>query len=105
VGDVRYGNARPVPRYCATLEADTLPLETFERLDARQRLGERLILGLRTSDGIPEAWLDQRAADDRPLRAKLAAWDERALLRRQDGRVSLTEAGFLLSDALFVELL
>jgi putative oxygen-independent coproporphyrinogen III oxidase len=105
VGDVRYGNARPVPRYCATLEADTLPLETFERLDARQRLGERLILGLRTSDGIPEAWLNERAADDRPLQTKLAAWEERALLRRQDGRVSLTEAGFLLSDALFVELL
>jgi oxygen-independent coproporphyrinogen-3 oxidase len=105
VGDVRYGNARPVPRYCATLEADTLPLETFERLDPRQRLGERLILGLRTSDGVPEAWLDQRAVGDRRLHERLVAWEERALLRRQDGQVILTEAGFLLSDALFVELL
>jgi len=105
VGDVRYGNARPVPRYCAMLEADTLPVETSERLDLRQRRGERLILGLRTSDGIPEAWLDERAEGDRTLEARLVAWEERALLRRQDGRVTLTEAGFLLSDALFVELL
>jgi putative oxygen-independent coproporphyrinogen III oxidase len=105
VGDVRYGNARPVPRYCATLEDHTLPLETFERLDARQRLGERLMLGLRTVDGVPAAWLDERAQGDRRLHDRLVAWEDRALLRRQDGQVVLTEAGFLLSDALFVELL
>lgn len=105
VGDVRYGNARPVPRYCAMLEDDTLPLETSERLDARQRLGERLMLGLRTADGVPAVWLDERAQGDRTLQDRLVAWEDRALLRRQDGRVALTEAGFLLSDALFVELL
>jgi oxygen-independent coproporphyrinogen III oxidase len=105
VGDVRYGNARPVPRYCATLEDHTLPLETFERIDARQRLGERLMLGLRTVDGVPAAWLDERAQGDRRLHDRLVAWEDRALLRRQDGQVVLTEAGFLLSDALFVELL
>jgi hypothetical protein len=35
----------------------------------------------------------------------LDAWRERALLAERDGRVRLTEAGFLLSDALFTELL
>lgn len=105
VGDIRYGNARPVPRYCAALEAATLPLETFERLNPRQRLGERLILGLRTADGVPATWLQERAMGDRPLQHRLAAWGESGLLRHQDERVVLTEAGFLLSDALFVELL
>jgi oxygen-independent coproporphyrinogen-3 oxidase len=105
VGDIRYSNTRPVPRYCAALEDETLPLETFERLDARQRRGERLILGLRTADGVPGAWLDERAEGDRTLQARLVAWEDRALLRRQNGRATLTEAGFLLSDALFVELL
>ena len=33
------------------------------------------------------------------------AWKERKLLVEQGSRVRLTEAGFLLSDALFVELL
>ena len=37
--------------------------------------------------------------------AVLDAWRERALLAERDGRVRLTEAGFLLSDALFTELL
>jgi hypothetical protein len=35
----------------------------------------------------------------------LDAWRERGLLTEQHGRVHLTEAGFLLSDALFTELL
>jgi oxygen-independent coproporphyrinogen-3 oxidase len=105
VGDVRYANAGPVSRYCTALEADRLPLETSERLAPRQRLGERLILGLRTADGVPAAWLDERALGDWTLQQRLAGWQDRGLLRPQDERVVLTEAGFLLSDALFVELL
>ena len=42
---------------------------------------------------------------DPVLPAVLDAWRERALLTERDGRVRLTEAGFLLSDALFTELL
>jgi oxygen-independent coproporphyrinogen-3 oxidase len=105
VGDIRYGNARPVSRYCAAVEANTLPLETSERLSPRQRLGERLILGLRTTDGVPAAWLDERVRGDRTLAHHLAAWEEAGFLQRQDGRMVLTEGGFLVSDALFVELL
>jgi oxygen-independent coproporphyrinogen-3 oxidase len=60
VGDVRYGNVKPVARYCATLEAGRLPIDTFERLTARQQLGERLMLGLRLADGVPRAWIEAR---------------------------------------------
>jgi len=35
----------------------------------------------------------------------LAAWTERGLLVTEGGRARLTEPGFLLSDALFMELL
>jgi oxygen-independent coproporphyrinogen-3 oxidase len=61
LGAVRYGNAKPLERYCATLEAGRLPVTTHETLTARQRLAERLFLGLRTSDGVPEAWLAERS--------------------------------------------
>lgn len=105
VGDVRYGNAKPVPRYCATLEAGALPLDTSERLTARQRRGERLVLGLRTADGVPLAWLQERQAGDRSLQRRIADWEEAGWLRRVDERVALTEAGFLRSDALFADLL
>jgi oxygen-independent coproporphyrinogen-3 oxidase len=105
VGDVRYGNVKPVARYCATLEAGALPIDTSERLTDRQRLGERLILGLRLSDGIPRAWLQARLAGDAPLAHRVAGWREGGILADRGDRVALTEAGFLVSDSLFVELL
>jgi len=105
VGDVRYGNVKPVARYCAALEAGTLPIETSERLTARQQDSERLFLGLRLIDGVPRAALQARMADDAPLARRIAAWREAGLLADRGPNVALTEAGFLVSDALFVELL
>jgi oxygen-independent coproporphyrinogen-3 oxidase len=106
LGDVRYGNVKPVERYGAMVAAGEPPVGTHETLTPRQRLAERLILGLRLGDGVPAAWLDERAAlGPARLTAALAAWRERGLLGERDGRVRLTEAGFFLSDALFIELL
>ena len=106
LGRVRYGNVKPVERYCSLVEAGRLPLQSHEVLTDRQALAERLILGLRTSDGIPAERLAERCALERDrLPRALDAWRERGLLVERDGRVRLTEAGFLLSDALFTELL
>jgi len=105
VGRVRYANARATPRYCQTLEEGRLPVDTFEEITPRQRLAERLILGLRTADGVPAAWLDARLLGDTPLRRTIAAWREERLLADAGDRVRLSAAGFLVSDALFVDLL
>ena len=106
LGDVRYGNVKAVERYGAMVGAGVPPVAAHETLTARQRLAERLILGLRLSDGVPAATLEERLAlgPDR-LRTTLDAWRERGFLEARDGRTRLTEAGFLLSDALFIELL
>jgi oxygen-independent coproporphyrinogen-3 oxidase len=106
LGRVRYGNVKPVDRYCRLLETGRLPLDGHEILTPRQQQAERLILGLRMADGIPAAWLDERVTlDPGRLPGLLDSWRERELLTRHGGRVRLTEAGFLVSDALFVELL
>jgi oxygen-independent coproporphyrinogen-3 oxidase len=106
LGDVRYGNVKPVERYCGLLEHGTLPVATRETLTPRQRLAERLILGLRLSDGVPETWLGERIAlEAGRLPEVVADWRDRGLLVAEAGRLRLTEAGFLLSDALFVDLL
>lgn len=105
VGDRRYTDVKPVARYIQLVEDDRLPIDTSERLDDRQALGERLILGLRTADGIDSAVLAARAANDPALRRRLQAWRDQGLLEDKGSSTRLTEAGFLLSDALFVELL
>ena len=105
VGDVRYGNLKPLARYCAAAEAGTLPLDTFERLTPAQRAAERLILGLRTVDGVPTATLAERATGDPGLARTLHDWREMGRLTDAAGRTRLTEAGYLVSDGLFVDLL
>jgi oxygen-independent coproporphyrinogen-3 oxidase len=106
LGDIRYANVKPAERYCGLLEAGLSPIGQWERLTNRQRLGERLILWLRLADGVPLDWLHARFAEDPDrLETLLETWMTRDLLLVQNGRVRLTEAGFLLSDSLFVELL
>jgi oxygen-independent coproporphyrinogen-3 oxidase len=106
LGAVRYGNVKPVERYAALVEAGQLPVASHEVLTPRQALAERLMLGLRTRDGVPTERLTERCALERGrLPEVLDAWRERGLLTEHAGRARLTEAGFLLSDALFTELL
>jgi oxygen-independent coproporphyrinogen-3 oxidase len=106
VGEVRYGNVKPVERYCALIEAGTAPVGTHERITPRQRLAEQLILGLRLREGVPRHLVDERIRlEPGRIEAILAAWRERGLVAEDTGRVRLTEGGFLISDALFVELL
>jgi oxygen-independent coproporphyrinogen-3 oxidase len=105
VGDVRYANVKPVTRYAALLEAEELPIDTAERLTPAQAIAERLFLGLRTSDGVPRDTLDTRVAATPALRRRIDAWLADGLMEGDGARVRLTERGFLVSDALFVELL
>lgn len=106
LGDLRYANVKPVERYCGLVKRGDLPVGTHETLTPRQRLAERLILGLRLREGIPRALVAERVALERGrLPDLLEMWRERGLLVDEADRVHLTEAGFLLSDALFVELL
>ena len=105
LGDVRYVNVKPVRRYIQRLEDGRLPIDTSERLTPRQALAESLILGLRTGDGVAVSQLNARAAGDPALARRLAQWRDQGLLIDEGSRSRLTESGFLLSDALFVELL
>ncbi|MBI3635192.1 MAG: radical SAM family heme chaperone HemW [Candidatus Rokubacteria bacterium] len=105
VGDVRWSNIRAVPRWADAVARDRLPVDTQERLTSQQALAERLLLGLRTADGVPSEWLDARTAGDPALTRRLDAWRDEGLLVETAGRrARLSERGFLLSDALFVEL-
>jgi len=105
VGHVRYSNVQATARWGETLQTGGLPIDAWETLTPAQRRAERLILGLRTAEGVARAWLDERASDAPSLQARIALWRERRLLTDVGERVRLTEEGFLLSDALFVDLL
>lgn len=105
VGSLRYGDARAVARYCRLVEEGALPIEEHEWLTPDQAHAERLFLGLRTAEGVPAGWLETRIEESPSLQRRVAAWREAGLLVEDAGRVRLTEAGFLVSDTLFVDVL
>jgi putative oxygen-independent coproporphyrinogen III oxidase len=86
---LRWWNVRPPQQYMAMLARGQKPVGGSERLTADERRLERLLLGLRVADGIPEEWVE-------PGRA--ASFVERGLMRYRGGRISLTDRGLLLAN-------
>lgn len=102
VGGVRWWNRRHPARYAAALAAGVSPAEGREVLGDRERRMERVMLGLRTPDGVPLGEL--AAAGLSAARTQVAAGrlDPAAFA---SGRASLTLSGRLLTDAVTLDLL
>jgi putative oxygen-independent coproporphyrinogen III oxidase len=91
----RWWNVRPPQQYLEEVEAGRRPIGGSEGLGQGHQRMERLLLGLRVSDGVPVEWLDlARAA---PLVAEgLAEW--------RNGHLVLTERGMFVANQIVLEL-
>lgn len=98
LGRRRSWNQRRLKEYLETVEAGLSPEAGAEELDAATARGEALWLGLRTSEG---AALQPALAGRERFRALLEA----GYLELRGERVGLTRQGFVLADALGVELM
>ncbi len=76
--------------------AGRLPVGGEESLSEDERRLERLLLGLRTAEGVPEEWVGGAARADDFVAQGLAA--------RRAGRIALTDRGMLLANELVLEL-
>ncbi len=95
----RWWNLRPTRRYLARVEAGRSPMGGQEILDEPTRRAERLLLGLRTVEGVAREEvgpIDEEAAAALVVSGLLA--DDGAVLR-------ITESGWALADGLAVRLL
>jgi putative oxygen-independent coproporphyrinogen III oxidase len=92
---VRWWNVRPPQQYMSMVAAGDRPLGGEERLSDEERRIERLLLGLRTADGVPSAWVDERRADE---------FVAHGLATRRGARVALTDSGLLLANELVLAL-
>ena len=92
-GRRRYANLGDARRYADAVEAGQLPEETVDPLDRAQRRLERVILPLRTVEGLP---LDRVPPGLLPLKEGEA----QGLWRVVGGRLQLTPRGFLRLDSL-----
>jgi oxygen-independent coproporphyrinogen-3 oxidase len=95
-GEKRWWNAGDLESYCNRTEAGEQPVEGSEELSPEQLRTERLMLGLRTSLGVPIDLIEEFGGG----RDKLKALESEALVRIEGDHVVPTVEGFLLADRL-----
>jgi putative oxygen-independent coproporphyrinogen III oxidase len=85
----RWWNVRPPAEYTRVASSGTLPIGGEELLSADERRLERLLLGLRTSAGIPA---------DSPDGERIAQYVAEGLAVLRNDRLTLTDRGMLLAN-------
>ena len=98
----RHWNRRALQAYLTAVEAGRLPCEGVERLDPVAARHERLWLQLRTCEGVALQPPELQTLLSAP---KFQAMLEAGLVHLQTLRLRLTPSGFLLADAIGVEVL
>jgi oxygen-independent coproporphyrinogen III oxidase len=91
----RWWNVRPPQQYLGDIEAGRLPIGGSELLTEDQKGMERLLLGLRASDGVPVEWIDAERA---------ATFIADGLAERRSDRLVLTERGMFVANDLVLAL-
>jgi oxygen-independent coproporphyrinogen III oxidase len=98
--DRRRANGSQIPLYVSALNEGRRPLALDRPVGTEEAIRERIVLGLRLSAGVSaseiETWIAERG--DALLSGDYGRWLEAGVLEREDGRVRLTERGFLLSN-------
>jgi putative oxygen-independent coproporphyrinogen III oxidase len=85
----RWWNVRPPQQYMSQVSAGSLPIGDEEVLTPEERRLERLLLGLRTAQGVPERWVDTNG---------VATFVGEGLAERRNRRVVLTDRGMFLAN-------
>jgi oxygen-independent coproporphyrinogen-3 oxidase len=96
----RRANVAQLEAYLESLESGRRPTALDQGVTDADAAKERVFLGLRLSDGVPEGAVDAEVAraGDARLSDDYASWFDAGILRREDGRVRFTERGFLVSN-------
>jgi putative oxygen-independent coproporphyrinogen III oxidase len=91
----RWWNVRPPAQYMAAVSRGDRPIGGSERLSEDERRTERLLLGLRVSDGIPGEQIDLERGQQ---------FVEAGLAQRHDGRFALTDRGLFVANEIVASL-
>jgi putative oxygen-independent coproporphyrinogen III oxidase len=102
VGGVRWWNVKHPAAYAQRLAAGESPAAAREVLTDDEQYDEKVLLGLRLSQGLPVSGLSETAVRRATVAATEGLLDADALVR---GQAVLTLKGRLLADRLAVELL
>ena len=105
-GTSREWNIADIKAYIEGMESGKRIFEV-EHLTEEERYNDTILTRLRTSDGLPLAWMRDKFSDKLNAYMLRAAEKEVALrnLKKENGYLSLTEKGIFISDAVIRELI
>jgi oxygen-independent coproporphyrinogen-3 oxidase len=97
----RWTNLRPLDAWHGSLRRREAPVASVETLDARQRAGEAVWLGLRRTDGVDLAAVQERLGAELPpeFEATIGRLVGQGWLERRGTRIALTRAGLPFADS------
>lgn len=100
----REWNIADIKEYIKGIESGERNFEV-EILTEEERYNDTVLTRLRTADGIPLAWMNKEFSEKMNIHMQRAAEKQIACgnLRLNDGRLSLTEKGIFVSDAVIRE--
>ena len=99
VDSVRYTHTEDLSAYLA---GERAPF-ACERLTEKENESERVMLGLRTSDGVCEELLLRVTGEEK--KSFLERCEKEGYVSKKDGRVFLTDSGMYVSNAILLEIL
>lgn len=106
-GDVRYYNIKPVNHYINNMKEHGSVVKEKVKLSQNDKFEEEMFLGLRLNSGINESRFIEKygVAVDVVYGDVLNRLTEKKLIRRSNGYISLTKAGRMIGNDVFVEFL
>jgi len=101
----RYMNFKDPQRYIQEVERGKFPIEEGEKLPRRKRMGETIILGLRTKEGVSYQEFKDRfkIGMDKIFSSQIAQLVDSGLLKRDEDKIQLTPRGLFLANYVFQE--
>ena len=101
MGDLRFANTEVLDRY---LEGDYR--ETEERVSPHDILAERVMLGMRLTEGVDFSTLARKHGNEaRRYRDALAAYAKYGLVTEDENRIAFTKEGAYVSNAILADVL
>ena len=107
VDGVRYGNHGPLKKYFAALASNTLPLLHEHKVTEQEAMEEQLFLGLRKTEGIPNAIFEKRFGKtmDEAFPGVIAPLVAKGLVEQDAVGLRLTRAGRFVGNEVFQQFL
>ena len=105
-GTSREWNIPDIKEYIKGIESGARNFE-IEELSEEERYNDTILTRLRTADGIPLAWMREKFSEklNRYMLSNAGKLKASGNLKEEDGRLSLTEKGIFVSDAVRRELI